>query len=128
MWMILAGLGVIAGAVGFSKYGWDGVAAAAVVAAVFAVYGAGSQVLREWLTNRPPIVALGVSMLVRDGLALTLAVIWLQSDTPLTRAGIVMQLLMFYLVTLTVETVLAVRQLRGASLSAVNGRAESTHG
>jgi hypothetical protein len=77
---------------------------------------------------------MGMGMLFRTAPPLALALYWHETQPELAKAGIVYDVLVFYLVILVVETLLTVRQLntpaakRDASQDAISGRMGAIHG
>lgn len=114
--IVLAGVLLVwlaCAAVGFELNGLAGIGAASAAALVFAVCGSVSQAIGDRLQQQgKALAALGVGMALRTGVPLAIGLFWKVTDSVLAQAGVVYYLLAFYLVTLAVETVLAVSQLR----------------
>lgn len=114
--LVLAGIllaWLICSAVGHEIYGWPGVVAASVAAVISAVCGGVSQAIIDRLQAQgQALVAMAVGMALRMGVPLGIGLFWQMRESPLAQAGAIYYLLAYYLVTLAIETVLAVRQLQ----------------
>ncbi|MGD0899653.1 MAG: hypothetical protein ABR915_17620 [Thermoguttaceae bacterium] len=108
--VVAAGVLPVAGLV----RGRAGLGAAALAAAICSVGAAGALVLSHLLRGpRLAIVSLLMGMAVRTGMPLVLAIAVQCWGGPLAEAGFLYYLLVFYPVTLGVETILSLPQIRG---------------
>jgi len=101
---------VLVGALAFSRSGAAGFAAAVVGAVVCF----SSAALAMWVTAASAGGASAINgsllaILIRTGFPLLLGVVVLRASPPLAEAGLFGMIFVFYLLTLTAETVLAVR-------------------
>ncbi|MBL8828948.1 MAG: hypothetical protein JNM18_18350 [Planctomycetaceae bacterium] len=119
--LVLAGIllaWLVCAAVAFELFAWPGVVAASVAAVVSAVCGAVSQAIADRLqAGGQALTAMGVSMALRMGVPLSLGLFWQMRGSPLAEAGVLYYLLVYYLMTLAIETLLAVDQLWTADRS-----------
>jgi hypothetical protein len=119
--LVLAGIllaWLVCAAVAFEVYEWPGVVAASVAAVVSAVCGAVSQAIVDRMhAQGQALAAVGVGMALRMGVPLSLGLFWQMRESPLAQAGVIYYLLVYYLATLAIETLLAVDQLRPTTRS-----------
>jgi len=98
---------------GFARHGADGLVAAAVAGGV-CLFGALAALVVSGLLRGPRSGVHGMllSVLFRTGVPLMAGIFFAQRGGRLAEAGVLGMILVYYLVTLAVETVLAVRLLR----------------
>lgn len=101
--------------VGYHRHGEVGVVAAALAGSIGWLAGASALVCIHLTSRSNPIAGVFGSMLFRMGLPLVIGLV-LQNTVPaLAEVGIFGTVLLYYLVTLAVETTLSVRMVGGLS-------------
>lgn len=118
-WLGLAVLAValllawaVSSAIGYSRYGTAGVAAASIAAGVCLVSAAGALCVTAVLSGAQAVAGLLLGILLRTGVPLIAGMLISVSSRTLFEAGIFGFILVHYFVALAVETPLAVRVVR----------------
>lgn len=96
------------------QHGQWGLIAAAVAGGICWAGGAAALVCAALLNRSSPVAGVLAGMLFRMGLPLAGGVILQQTHAELAAAGIFGTVVLYYLITLVVETTLSIRLLRGA--------------
>ncbi|QDU98535.1 hypothetical protein Pla8534_64040 [Lignipirellula cremea] len=96
--------------IGFWLFGWEGVAAAGLAVAVCSFAGAVAELSPLFFSQ--VLTQVLFSMLLRVSLPMGACLALVGLKHPLVEAGAIYQLLVFYLITLIVESSLAVGRMR----------------
>ena len=115
--LVIAGVFPLFAWYGYQRYGTTGLATAGIAAAICFFSGALALVVtgRSIGSNSP--VGLLFSMLIRTGIPLAAGLVLSSNFEILRNAGVFGMILVYYLITLSVETTLAVRLIGGGKTS-----------